>query len=73
VGIDSYSLLLFLSSPQTVIQNNLHNLLFKTKETITTTLDRVVVFTVNNNNSNNNDKLPEKQQEEKTNISKILT
>ncbi|MBD0360576.1 MAG: hypothetical protein ICV56_07695 [Nitrososphaeraceae archaeon] len=47
----------------------MNNLLFKTKETIATTLDTVIVFTVNNNNN----KLPEKQQEEKTNFSKILT
>ena len=42
---------------------NLRKWLFKTKETITTTLDTRVVFTANSNGNNN--KLSEKQQEEK--------
>ena len=52
---------------------NLRKWLSKTKETITTTLDTVVLFTANNNNNSNNNnsnnsnnkKLSEKQQEEK--------
>ena len=44
---------------------NLRKWLSKTKETITTTLDTVVLFTANNSNNSNNKKLSEKQQEEK--------
>jgi hypothetical protein len=45
---------------------NLRKWLFKTKETITTALTPVVLFTANtNSNNSNNKKLSEKPKEEK--------
>jgi delta-aminolevulinic acid dehydratase/porphobilinogen synthase len=81
VEIDTYSLsFVFIKSTNGNTKMNLRKWLSKTKETITTTLDTVVLFTANNNsnsnnsnsNNSNNKKLSEKQQDEKTNFSKIL-
>jgi len=66
VEIDSYSLsFIFIKSTNGNRKMNLRKWLSKTKETITTTLDTVVLFTANNSNNSNNKKLSEKQQEEK--------